>query len=144
MNQVCKALLVLLVAIVAVSIGNVLLSLGQKPPAPEAAIPHWVRSLSQLGRWPLIILGTCGHATFFFLLLWVLSWADLSFAQPVTALNFALTAAGACWLLREPVDGMRWLGIALVVVGVALISWSGKETVLPPAAPPAVTKSVDH
>ena len=43
---------------------------------------------------------------------------------PLVGLNNALTALLSQWLLGEPVAGLRWLGIVLVIGGVALIARS--------------------
>ena len=46
---------------------------------------------------------------------------DASVVVPIFGLNYALTALLSQWFLGEPVRGLRWLGIALVIAGVALI-----------------------
>ncbi len=51
----------------------------------------------------------------------LLSWADLSYVLPVTAIGYALVAvAGKVWL-HEVVSAQRWTGIALIVCGVVLV-----------------------
>jgi drug/metabolite transporter (DMT)-like permease len=57
----------------------------------------------------------------FFTLLALLSWADVSFVVPATALNYVVGAAGSMIFLREQVDRTRWAGVLLVCVGVAFI-----------------------
>jgi drug/metabolite transporter (DMT)-like permease len=61
------------------------------------------------------------QALAFFTLLALLSWADLSFVVPATALNYVVGAAGSALFLREQVDRTRWTGVLLVCVGVAVI-----------------------
>ncbi len=51
----------------------------------------------------------------------VLSWADLSFVIPATAIYYVVTVVGAKFLLGEQIDRMRWAGTFLVCFGVALI-----------------------
>jgi drug/metabolite transporter (DMT)-like permease len=52
----------------------------------------------------------------------LLSWADLSYVLPVTAIGYVLVAvAGKLWL-HEAITGRRWSGIVLIVAGVALVS----------------------
>jgi uncharacterized membrane protein len=63
-------------------------------------------------------------ATAFFSLLALLSWADVSFAVPATALSYVVGALGAKFLLHERVTGARWAGVMLVCLGVALLSLS--------------------
>jgi len=43
---------------------------------------------------------------------------------PLTSLGFVLTALSAKFILREHVAGTRWIGVALIVAGAALVSWS--------------------
>jgi len=66
-------------------------------------------------------VGLMLQALAFFTLLALLSWADLSFVVPATALNYVVGAAGSALFLREHVDRTRWAGVLLVCVGVAVI-----------------------
>jgi uncharacterized membrane protein len=62
------------------------------------------------------------------LILWLLSsmallsWADLSYVLPVTAIGYVLVALTAKIFLQEQISAWRWVGIALIVAGVALVS----------------------
>jgi drug/metabolite transporter (DMT)-like permease len=67
--------------------------------------------------WLAIGLLTLG----FFSLLTVLSWADVSFVIPATALSYVVGGLGAKLLLGERLTAARWAGIVLVSVGVALV-----------------------
>ena len=67
------------------------------------------------------ILGVVCLAVSFFSFLAVLSWANLSFVVPATAIVYAVTVLGAKFILREHIDGMRWAGTLLVCLGVALV-----------------------
>ena len=60
----------------------------------------------------------------FFSLLALLSWEDVSFAIPATALSYVTGALGAKLLLGEHLTPLRWAGILLVSLGVALVSLS--------------------
>jgi drug/metabolite transporter (DMT)-like permease len=66
-------------------------------------------------------VGLMLQAVAFFTLLALLSWADLSFVVPATALNYVVGAAGSALFLRERVDRTRWAGVLLVCLGVAVI-----------------------
>jgi drug/metabolite transporter (DMT)-like permease len=61
------------------------------------------------------------------LILWMLarmtllSWADLTYVLPVTALGYVLTALMGRVFLGEHVSLGRWAGIALIVAGVVLV-----------------------
>ena len=52
----------------------------------------------------------------------LLSWADLSYVLPVTAVGYVLVAVVGRVLLHETITGKRWMGILLIMAGVALVS----------------------
>jgi uncharacterized membrane protein len=66
-------------------------------------------------------IGLSLQALAFFALLALLSWADVSFVVPATALSYVVGAAGSALFLRERVDRTRWVGVLLVCLGVALM-----------------------
>ncbi len=102
------------VVILANVLGNFFLSRGLRTDAPGAGL------LSALFN-PWVILGVS------LLILWMLSrmtllsWADLSYVLPVTALGYVLTALMARFFLGEQVSLGRWAGIALIMGGVSLV-----------------------
>ena len=87
---------------------------------PNAIFRVVIRAMAR----PFMWLGLLLMAVAFFSLLLLLSWANVSFAVPVTALSYVIAAVGAKFLLREKVSGMRWLGVVMVCIGVALV-WAG-------------------
>jgi drug/metabolite transporter (DMT)-like permease len=52
----------------------------------------------------------------------LLSWADLSYVLPVTAVGYVLVALTGKFLLHEQITWQRWAGILLIMSGVALVS----------------------
>jgi len=65
----------------------------------------------------------------------LLSWADLSYVLPVTAIGYVLVAFIGKTLLHETITTTRWAGIVLIVAGVALVSFgSAISTVKQPEA----------
>jgi uncharacterized membrane protein len=70
---------------------------------------------------PLVLAGIASNALSFFSFIALLSFAELSFAVPVTALGYVLKAALARWYLREYVSWRRWTGAVLVTIGIVLI-----------------------
>jgi drug/metabolite transporter (DMT)-like permease len=62
----------------------------------------------------------------FFSLLGALSFLNVSFVVPVTALSYVTGACGAMFFLRERVSRRRWLGVFLVSLGVTLVFLGNK------------------
>lgn len=58
----------------------------------------------------------------------LLSWADLSYVVPVTSFSYVLSALVAEIYLGERVSALRWAGIAVITVGVALVALTYPET----------------
>jgi drug/metabolite transporter (DMT)-like permease len=77
---------------------------------------------------PYVIFGTILNAAFYFLFLAALSWTDVTVALPMTAIEYVFAAVLAIALLKEIVPPVRWIGIALVILGVILIARGGGET----------------
>jgi len=57
----------------------------------------------------------------FFSLLAVLTFENVSFVVPVTALSYVAGAFGGIFFLKEHVSPRRWVGVALVCIGVTLV-----------------------
>lgn len=72
-------------------------------------------------RRPWMWCGIVLMALAFFALLAILSWENVSFVVPVTALSYAAGALGGKVILGERVSAVRWLGVGLVCVGVMLV-----------------------
>lgn len=68
-------------------------------------------------------LGVLCMALSFFALLFALSWAEVSLVAPASAaLTFVTNAFAAKWLLKENVDGRRWMAAVCVCAGVFFLS----------------------
>lgn len=57
----------------------------------------------------------------FFALLAALSFENVSFVVPVTALSYAAGAVGAVLFLRERISLQRWIGVLIVCGGVVIV-----------------------
>jgi drug/metabolite transporter (DMT)-like permease len=51
----------------------------------------------------------------------LLSWADLSYVLPVTALGYVASAPLGHYFLNEQITPARWLGIVLIFAGTILV-----------------------
>jgi bacterial/archaeal transporter family protein len=81
-----------------------------------------LRVIRRVLRTPVLGIGICCSAISFFAFLWLLSWADLSFVVPATALIHVFSTLGARFILHEKVTRARWAGSVLICIGVALTS----------------------
>ncbi|MCX7872295.1 MAG: DMT family transporter [Verrucomicrobiae bacterium] len=70
------------------------------------------------------LLGLFLETLFFVGLLYLLGQKDVSFIWPLTSLSFVMTTLAARFLLNENISTVRWAGVALIVLGAALISYS--------------------
>jgi drug/metabolite transporter (DMT)-like permease len=84
---------------------------------PKAIVEVILRALQDGWMWAGVGL----MATAFFSLLGALSFMNVSFVVPVTALSYVAGALGAILFLRERVSRRRWVGVVLVSLGVTLV-----------------------
>jgi drug/metabolite transporter (DMT)-like permease len=131
-----KVIVILLAALLLEAVGVVLLSKGLKCIGQPAHI-----SPGEIGQLVLrgaanrdILLGILFEAVFFGALLYLLSQRDVSLIWPLTSLGFVITALAAKFVLHEEVNGARWAGVALIVLGAMLVSWSEKKKEAPAPA----------
>lgn len=73
------------------------------------------------GQWQVWLAIGC---MLIFLVLWMvsLSWSDLTFVMPLTALTYVLNAMLVGPVLGEHVSFTRWVGTILIAVGVGLVT----------------------
>jgi drug/metabolite transporter (DMT)-like permease len=75
-----------------------------------------------------IWLGILSLITFFVAYMLVLSWADYSFVQPVSSVAYGVVALLGWLVLGEKVSLLRWAGIAVICLGVFVVSRTGAQT----------------
>ncbi len=80
-----------------------------------------LRFLGRAFREGWMWLGILQLALAFFSLLALLSWEAVSFVVPAMALSYVTGALGSKYFLGERLTPLRWAGIGLVSVGVALV-----------------------
>ncbi|QWV92651.1 MULTISPECIES: EamA family transporter [Geomonas] len=121
-----KTVVVMLAAVTAGTIGDLLLASGMKELGDISTmnLRGILRVAVQALTTPKLVFGTAMLAVFFFLWLAVLSWEDLSVALPMQALNYILVAFLSQYFLHEVVSPLRWAGTVLVAIGVIMITKS--------------------
>jgi drug/metabolite transporter (DMT)-like permease len=123
-------------------VGDLLMSEGMRGIgiAPSWAPAALLRYALRVFLSPLVWLGTLSMIGYFGSYITVLSWADYSYVQPATALMYVVVAILGRFVLGERVTLLRWLGIAVVFVGVMVIGSTSLRTT---EGPPMGADSVE-
>ena len=82
---------------------------------------------------PWVAVGTIVLIGFFVAFTIALSWADLSYVMPATALGYVLTTILSSLVLHEQVSVYRWSGVVLISVAVGFVT-QGKTRTVPEGA----------
>lgn len=140
-----KLLAILIVGLVFEAVGVVFISQGLHEIGEVKTI-----SLAEISRIIVrgavnrnILLGTFLEACFFGVLLYLLSQRDVSLIWPLTSLGFVITALAARLVRHEDVSALRWTGVAIIVIGAALVAWS-EQAKNPPSVPSAPVAEVSR
>jgi drug/metabolite transporter (DMT)-like permease len=124
-----KTFVVILFATLSAAIGEVLMSYGMKKGGEVdlTAPSQWIGLILSVVRNPYVLIGVVLLAIFFFLYLASLSWADISFVMPLTAMSFIFAALLAKFVLKEDVSWFRWIGTLVIVVGIIIVALDDKQ-----------------
>ncbi|MFJ5282730.1 4-amino-4-deoxy-L-arabinose-phosphoundecaprenol flippase subunit ArnE [Pseudomonas sp. NPDC088429] len=108
------SLLLLLAACLLTCLGQV---------AQKYAVESWRgdSSLTAKLRSPWLWLALLALGSGLLVWLLVLQRIEVGIAYPMLSLNFVLITLIARFVFREPIDRQHWLGVALVIGGVALL-----------------------
>ena len=134
-----KLLVILLIGLVFESAGVVLLKKGITTigEVKRISVTEVLRIVRAGATNPSILLGVLFEALFFACLLILRARSDISFLWPLTGLSFVFATFAAVWFLHEQVSPIRWGGVALIMLGAALISYSEQvKTKSVPVSPP--------
>jgi uncharacterized membrane protein len=104
----------------------------------NSLLTHGMQQLGDPGNTPLALIGALFHpwvaAGVALLIVWtlshmaLLSWADLSYVMPVTAIGYVLAAISGRFILGEETSVSRWVGILLITAGVMLVGRTNPAT----------------
>ena len=110
-------------------LGDTCLSRGMTS-LPPIALAHPGTLVSAVFT-PWVAAGIALLIGFFSSYLTALSWADLTFILPTTAFGNVIVALLARFWLEEPISLERWIGIALITVGVGFVANGPSRTARP-------------
>jgi drug/metabolite transporter (DMT)-like permease len=115
-----RILIIMLIAVVALAVGETLLSKGMKQAGRGG--DGWAQLAAGVIRsgwiWSGLILLII-HVGLYML---ALKGTDLSLALPLTAASYPLAALLARFYLREEVGTSRWIGTLVITAGVAIVA----------------------
>lgn len=120
-HHLTKTIVFLTVAVLGNSFGNLLLALGmdRMPNLSAVGLPAYLLGLVTS---PYLLPGAAMTAVYTLAQVSLLSWADLSFVIPCIASSYVVSTLLGEFVLGEPVAGMRWAGVVLIFLGVALVA----------------------
>lgn len=124
-----KLLMILFVGLCFETMGVVMLSKGLKRlEGPRSySVSEIAKMVGRAVTTKEIVLGVAFEAVFFICLLTMMSRADVSFVWPLTSLTFVFSTVAARFVLHEQIDGLRWAGVLLIVLGAGLITFTEKR-----------------
>jgi uncharacterized membrane protein len=127
-----KTFLFAAVAVLSNVLGNFALSQGMRQFGSMLS-PSALSFLSVLGNvW--IASGICLLVIWMISQLSLLSWADLSYVLPITAVSYVLTAVLGAVALGDYVSTAHWIGITMIFMGVMVVGRTAPRTVVAKAA----------
>jgi uncharacterized membrane protein len=139
-----RLLVILLIGLAFESAGVVMLKKGMTEIGDVKAISvaEVTRVVLAGATNPRILLGVFFEALFFASLLILMSKSDISFLWPLTGLSFVFATFAAIWFLGEHVSPARWMGVCLIMLGAAFISYSEHaKPKSPPDSEPSARQS---
>ena len=118
-----KTCFFLILVILTQPIGNLALTLGMKNRILASPLDYVLAIFS-----PYVALGIV------FLIVWLLSrmallsWADMSYVLPITAIGYIANALLGRFVLQEQISATRWMGTLLIAAGTLLVSLTPART----------------
>ena len=132
--------LILAFVSVSVPLGDASLSRGMTR-LPSISLDHPATLIAAIFT-PWTALGIALLIGYFASYLTALSWADLTFVMPATALGNVFVALLAHFWLHEAISPLRWLGILLITLGVSFVAHGPASTTPPVNLPDSLAVQV--
>jgi drug/metabolite transporter (DMT)-like permease len=116
-----KTAIFIAVAVLANSFGNLLLAMAMNH-MPGFTRTAFAEYLLRLLEDPYLIPGVALTALYTLAQLSLFSWADLSFVVPCISSSYIASTLLGEFVLGEHVHLIRWVGVALITFGVAMVA----------------------
>jgi len=129
MGENVKTFVVVFLATLSAAVGETLISYAMKKNGQVdlMELSQWHKLIFSVVRNPYIFVGVILLGIFFFLYLAALSWADLSFVLPLTALSYVFAALLAKFFLKEDVSWYRLAGTLIIIIGITLVALDRRQ-----------------
>ncbi len=118
-------LLIVLSGVLLNAVAQLMLKAGAAAVGPIAGWSALQRAAPVLALHPGVLGGLACYALSVVVWIVALSRVDVSMAYPMLSVGYVVNALLAMWLFGEVVSVQRWLGIAVILVGVTLVARSG-------------------
>ena len=124
-----KTFLMVSLMVVCANTGDLLLKrgmlqIGEVTISPAGLFHTFVATLHNPAIW-IAILFLIGFTLSY---MTAVSWADYSFVMPAGAFGYAIQTMLAVVVLHESVSPKRWMGVAMICVGVLLVGQTNPRT----------------
>jgi hypothetical protein len=124
-----KTLFMVLLMVACASAGDLLLKRGMSHMgAVHLTLPGLCQAFLSTLQNPTIWLGILCLLGYTLSYMTAVSWADYSYVMPAGAFGYAMQTILAVLILHEVVVAKRWVGVALIVVGVLLVGQTKPST----------------
>ena len=120
----------ILISIVLGPLGNVFLGKAMKGVGPIASgtVLDLALIASRVLMTGYVWLGIACLLVFFIVHMLLLTWADYSYVQPATSLSYVSITMLSYFILGETISPLRWLGVALICLGVFVVGRTSPST----------------
>jgi drug/metabolite transporter (DMT)-like permease len=108
------------------AIGDTFLSRGMKEVGHVSIRDTFHLVLAVANPW--VAIGIIFLVSLFACYASALSWADLTYVLPATSIGYVILAVIAKYGLHEQIGTARWIGIALISMGVGVVSGGPEVT----------------
>lgn len=127
-NSKVETFVLALAVVVLNSFGNLSLAWGMKRLPEMGANPlHYLRAMFD----PFVAVGIAMLILWLLMRMALMSWADLTFAVPITALAYVMGTVLGKVFLNESVSVAQWSGTLFIFAGTALVGTTAQRTPAP-------------
>ena len=119
---------IILVGVLLNAAAQLLLKAGASAAGPIQSWAALRGAAGGLALHPAVLGGLACYVVSVVVWIVALSRVDVSVAYPLLSIGYVVNAVLALWLFGEAVSPQRWLGIAVILVGVTLVARSGAST----------------